>query len=272
MATSGRWSIDAAPNVIQEAKYEVLLRKIRERHISSFWIAQFEMTQQAPDAAAEVIEGYTNIANNLDCATDLIHVLSSDADDAHDGVGAQAVRIWYLKNSLINYADYDLQGQAHVHLAALGIIDRLIGMQIIASTTAAVPAIVVPQGNIVIDVNATGTVYCTITAGNLYSFTCTMWVPAGYKMIIAQLTTAIVSAPTATGILSTDGVNMYINVNGTVTKGQVIPPFEPVLHMGQPFDLPLDGEGYIALKHDSTHTDTLVTPTHTITYMLWKEA
>lgn len=273
MASSARFSI-GDPNIIQSAKIKALAEQLNGRggFRGRIKVATFEVTQEAPDVAAEIIEGYTNIADDLDCATDLIHVVSSDADDDWEGVGAQAVRIWYLQDGDIYSADFDLDGQVHVHLAALGTIDRIIGMEIIASVNAAVPAVIVPQGDITIDVHATGTVYCTIVAGDLYSITATMWVPEGWNMAIASLIPALTKAPAAEAI-GDNGINVYIDINGTVTKGQIISLQNSGrdLESPTPFDLPLAGEGYISLLHDSVNTGANLTPTHTVTYLLWED-
>jgi len=34
--------------------------------------------------------------------------------------------------------------------------------------------------------------------------------------------------------------------------------------------LPITGEGYISIQHESTHTDVNVVVTHDITYLLYK--
>jgi hypothetical protein len=271
MASACKWSI-GVENPVQGKLIRPILEELDKRagYTGSHLVAQFEMTQALPNALADMEEGYTNIANDLDCATDLIHVLSSDADDKHDGAGAQAVRIYYLQSGDVYYADYDLEGATHVHLAALGTIDRLIGMKIIGSVNGT-GAVVVPQGNIIIDIHAGGTVYCTIVAGDLYSITTKMWVPEGWSMVIASCVPLQTIAEAAAPLLS-DGMNVGVNVNGTVQSRSILPQnigkdfCEP-----QPFNQPLEGEGYICLQHSQLDTDaTACTATQNVLYLLYE--
>jgi hypothetical protein len=273
MASSAEWSISSTPTWVQEFRHAELLKTLREmgKKASEIILARFKVTQALPNALADIEEGYTNVANNLDCATDLVHVLSSDADDKHDGAGAQAVRIWYIKSGAISSADFDLEGATHVHLASLGTIDRIIGMEVIGSVNGT-NAVVVPQGNIIIDVHAGGTVYCTIVAGDLYSITSKMWVPTGYTMAAIEII-PLITIVEAAGPLLTDGSNVGININGTVHSRSVLPenigrPFV----MPMPFDKPLAGEAYICLQHSQLDTDaTAVTETLIVTYCLVKD-
>lgn len=274
MATSGRWKITQAPNLLERIKLKEELRELMQQLGSSgkvWWLEHFEITQEAPDAIAVIEEGYTNIANNLDCATDLIHVVSSDAADDKDGAGAQAVRIWYLQDDSVKHVDYDLEGITHVHLAALGTIDRLQGMEIVASQNAAVPAIVAPTGNITIDVHATGTVYCTIPAGSLHSLTTKAWIPEGYQGACVSLVPKFEIANGAAPVFA-NGTNIALDVNATLTNIQGIPPElngQDVVNP-QPYSLPLDGEAYLGVAHETLDTDANLTETIDVMYLIWE--
>lgn len=271
MASAGKFSV-GVENPIQGNLIRPILEQLDKRagYTGRHLVAQFEVTQALPNALADIEEGYTNIADDLDCATDLIHVASSSADDDWNGAGAQAVRIYYLQGGEVLSVDYNLDGQVHVHLAALGTIDRIIGMEIIASPDAVTPAVVVPVGNITIDVHATGTVYCTIVAGDLYSITTKMWVPTGWSMVVIQMVSLITIAEAAAPLLA-DGMNVGINVNGKVESRSMLPQYIGEFTKAMPFNLPLEGEAYICVQHSQLDTDaTACTGFQCVLYLLYE--
>ena len=264
MASSCKWSVSGTKNWVQEFRHEELLRKLRQsgKKDSEIILAQFEVTQALPNALADIIEGYTNAFDSIDTTT--LHILSSDADDTVGGAGCEGVHLVYIKGNVITDTLYPLAGTAHSHINN-GTWDRLIGMYVDLTTT------VVPQGNIVLDVHLTGTVYCTIAVGDTFSITSKMWVPSGYTMAVIEVIPLFTIVESATPLL-TDGSNVGINVNGTVQSRSVLPenigrPFVQPM----PFSTPLAGEAYICLQHSQLDTDaTAVTQTLIVTYCLVK--
>jgi len=267
MASNAKWKIMNLEDldIIEAAKFEKLISEFRRRsgkRDDQMIFAKFEVTQVLPNALADIIEGYTNAFDSI--ATTTLHILSSDADDTVGGAGCEGVHLVYIKGNVIYDTLYPLAGTAHSHINN-GTWDRLIGMYVDLTTT------VVPQGNIILDVHLTGTVYCTIVAGDTYSITSKMWVPSGWKMAVVDLVPLITIVGAASPLL-TDGSNVGINVNGTVQSRSVLPE-----NIGRPFadpmplNLPLAGEAYICLQHSQLDTDaTAVTQTLNMTCMLWQ--
>ena len=158
-----------------------------------------------------------------------------------------------------------------MHLASLATIDRIVGMEIVASENAAVPAVVVPVGNIIIDVHATGTVYCTIVAGDIYSITSKIWIPEGWSGACVSLVPTFEIANGASPVFA-NGTNIALDDNGTLKKIRAVTPENDGREFAQPmpFDLPVEGEKYLGIAHETLDTDANLTETIDVTYLLWK--
>jgi hypothetical protein len=261
MASKSRWRC-TRPNWIDEYKFSDLLAKLRETGVSDIYIMQIETSQILPNALADIIEGYTNGFDSVD--TETLHVLSSDANDKVGDAGCEYVHIVYIKGNVIYDLKQPMDGTDHSHIDQ-GTWDRVIGMYVDLTET------VVPQGNIVLDVNATGTVYCTIVAGDTHSITTKCWIPTGYKGMVVELVPSFTIVEAA-GPLFADGMNVGVNLNGTVYSRSVVP--ENIGHAWaepMPYDLPLDGESYIAMQHSQLDTDaTANTGTINVSYLIYK--
>lgn len=262
MASKARWTV-GRPTWIDEFRHAEALKKLREAGYFDIIVGHFEVTQEMPNALADIIEGYTDAFDSVDTTT--LHVESTDTDDDVGGAGCEGVHIVYIGS---DHEFYDLSqaldGTSHSHINQ-GTWDRLIGMYVDLSET------LVPQGTVTLKNHAETAVYCTIVAGDQYSITSEMWVPSGYNGVVASLVPLYTIVEAAAPVL-TDGSNVGVNVNGTVQSRSVRPenigrPFADPM----PFNIPLEGEGYICLQHSQLDTDAdAMTQTLNMECLLYK--
>jgi hypothetical protein len=262
MANVCRYSISATKTLAQEVMFEKWLLKLRQqgKKDSELIIATFEVGTTGADTATEIIVGYTNAFSAIDTTT--LHILSSDAKDTAAGVGAQAVTIDYIKAGVITSKEFEMAGTSHSHIND-GTWDRIIGMRVTRVGTEGDPA-----GNIVLDVHATGTVYCTIPAASNYSITSKMWLSTLYNGTPVSVCCSTAYTAAATADFKVIGTNLDIDMNGSViTKGVPVYAQDRELLVCPP--IAITGDKYMSLKQQSWDTTLNQEMSACVTYLIW---
>jgi hypothetical protein len=260
MANVCRYRI-GLPDWRQEAKFADILKKLRDTKVSDIYIAEFEIGMTGPDASAEMIAGYTNAFSAIDTTT--LHILSSDAKDTAAGVGAQAVTIDYIKAGVICSKEFEMAGTSHSHIND-GTWDRVIGMRVTRVGTELDPA-----GNIVLDVHATGTVYCTIPAASNYSITSKMWLSTSYYGMPISVSCSTAYTAAATADFKVIGQNLGVNMNGT-SKIFGVPVYDQNRELLQCPIIPITGDKYMSLMNQSWDTTLNQEMAACVSYLVWK--
>lgn len=260
MASKSRFEITQAPNILQEAKFKELLAALRARNGmlgKQFWLAQFEVTQEAPDAIANINEGETNTFDGTAAAAVVDIVSSAAADKGKSGT------LWGISSAGIASEDFTLDAtDATTPVTSTTEWIRLIGMTLDAACA----------GNITVsETGGAVNQYMLLVAGDTYSISCTMWCPDGYSMAVVSLVPVFEIANGASPVFA-NGCNVGVNVNGTVSIRGITPEnIGKEIDLPQPFMLPHSDDGYIAIQHETMDTDANITETITVTYLVWED-
>jgi len=244
---------------VERAQLKDILTELNRNHRQSqIWLFKAETSLTTVDAMAAMEVGYTNAFDSVDTTT--LHLVSSSADDAVAGPGCTEVTVVGVKSNAFHTKAIAMAGASHAHIND-GTWDRLIGMYASAGT---------PVGNIVLDVHATGTVYCTIAATQTYSVTTKVWVPTGFTGAVVSVIPIVPLTAAATFVVA-DGAMVGIDINGTVQTRYVGPEnIGKEFCQPMPFNLPITGEKYMSIQIGACDTDLHGTPTIIVTYLIWE--
>lgn len=236
------------------------------------YIWEIIITQEAPDAAAEIYVGFTNAFNGESTAA-YLYVIGANAQDKAAGTGAQKLNIFGInEDGDPAVEDFTLHATAATEKATTNKWKRFMGAVISQAGSGGIGA-----GNILITDTGQGNTYGTITAGQKGTIGARVWVPANYNAFIAALYGGFKAANVADGEAVTGQgiIAEPIYVNSTVTRLEAETYWIPVTTVGmQNLNVsPIVVEGantyYISLKHVTKADDDNQTPVYRLVIIMY---
>lgn len=178
------------------------------------WIWEFLISQEAPDAAAEIYVDFT-VEFNGEASGEQLYIIGQAAnEDKAEGTGAQVVRIFGITyTGKPHYEDITMHATAGTQKITTVAWKRFVGGMVVQAGSGGVNA-----GIIQITNTGQTEVYGTIAAGENCTIGARVYVPMDYNAFIGS----IKGAPLITGdtvLVYGDGVNLEpIYVKGTTTR------------------------------------------------------
>ena len=175
MASSCRFSFDN-PNVLQEARFEKILAALRRigMNSSTMKLLSIEVTQEAPDAEADIVEGYNDELDGVAVPV-VLDIVSSDAGDTSKAgtiYGLDGDGVWTAETFTLDAAD------ATSAVTTVTEWCRIFGVELDAACA----------GTITVHENGGAvSTYCTVTIADLFSITTRVYVPNGWQCVALEV-------------------------------------------------------------------------------------
>lgn len=236
------------------------------------YIWEFLITQEAPDAAAEIYVGFTDEFNGEGTAA-YLYVIGANAQDKAAGTGAQQLLIFGINEDGDPAVEtFTLHATAATEKATTNKWKRFIGAMVYAAGAGGVPA-----GNILITDTGQAHTYGTITAGQNATIGARVWVPANYNALIGCLEGGLKIPNVADGeaVVGQGVIIEPIYKSSTVTRLEDdtywIPTSTPGMHNLNVYPQVVEGANtyYISLKHVTKADDDNQTPVYRLRIIMY---
>jgi len=190
------------------------LQQLKKDHYKPY-IWDILISQEAPDAAAEIYVGFTDEFNGEGTAA-YLYIIGADAQDKAAGTGAQKVTIFGIdEDGNPASEEVTMHATAATQKATTAKWKRFIGAIITAAGAGGIGA-----GNILITDTGQAHTFGTITAGQAGTIGARVYVPADYNAFIASLKAGLIVANVADGeaVAGQGFIVEPIYVSSTVTR------------------------------------------------------
>lgn len=157
------------------------------------WIFEFMISQEAPDAAAEIRVAFTNEFNG-EATPIVLYVIGAHAQDKAAGTGANKVTIFGIdEDGNPASEEVTMHATAATEIASTTLWKRFIGAMVTGAGSGLVNA-----GNILITDTGQGNTYGTIATGEMATIGARVYVPANYNAFIASFRAGVINVSHAT--------------------------------------------------------------------------